>query len=173
MTPEDQGIIPDADLRLRVRMQHLAQIEDGYRMLQVALQLDPDYPDAMAYMNLLFRIEAGIVDSQTQSTDLIASADNWVVKTLAAKRKQAQSPQPAARALDVDGPVPTEFAPPSPPPPPPPPPTGDGGPATALPPGAVRVEGSEQQAKAVTQPKPLCPPQARGPESPARCILAC
>jgi len=105
MTPEDQGIIPDADLRLNVRTQHMAQIEDGYRMLQVALQLDPDYSDAMAYMNLLFRIEAGIVDNETRSTELIGRADHWVVKTLAAKRKQAQSPQPAALALDVDGPV--------------------------------------------------------------------
>jgi len=31
----------------------------------------------------------------------------------------------------------------------------------AIPPGAIRVEGSEQQAKLVTQPQPLYPPEAR------------
>jgi TonB family protein len=89
---------------------------------------------------------------------LAASLAGIVISAQPSKAKpQAQSPQPAARALDVDGPVPIGFAPP----PPPPPPTADGRPAAALPPGAIRVEGSEQQAKLVTQPKPLYPPQAR------------
>ena len=64
MKPQDPGIIPDAALRQKVRTQHAAQIEDGFRMLQIAIQLDPDYSDAMAYMNLLYRIEAGIADTR-------------------------------------------------------------------------------------------------------------
>jgi TonB family protein len=161
MKPQDLGIIPDADLRLKVRTQHMAQIEDGLRMLQVALQLDPDYSDAMAYMNLLYRLEAGIIDSEAQSAELIATADSWVTKTLAAKRQQAPSPQQAAQALDVDGPVPASLLLPPPPPPPPPPPAGDGQPTATIPPGTIRVEGNEQQAKLVSQPPPVYPPQAR------------
>ena len=48
MQPQDPGIIPDAGLRQNVRTQHGAQIEDGLRMLRTALQLNPDYSDAMA-----------------------------------------------------------------------------------------------------------------------------
>ena len=72
MKPQDPGIIPDASLRLKVRTDHMAQIEDGFRMLQIALQLDPDYSDAMAYMNLLCRIEAGIVDSASSSPPILS-----------------------------------------------------------------------------------------------------
>ena len=92
MKPQDPGIIPDPILRQNVRAQHMAQIEDGLQMLQTALQLDPDYSDAMAYMNLLYRIQAGIADTPAQYTDLIAQADSWVGKALAAKRKQMQNP---------------------------------------------------------------------------------
>jgi len=150
MQPQDPGIIPDASLRLKLRTGHGAQIEDGFRMLQTALQLDPDYSDAMAYMNLLYRIQAGIVDSDAQSADLIAQADSWVSKALAAKRKQAQNPQQTA-------PSHMQMAPPPPPPPPPP---GDAQ-AMALPPGAIRIEASAQQAKLVSAPHPVYPPTAR------------
>jgi bla regulator protein blaR1 len=121
MKPQDPGIIPDASLRQSVRTQHGTQIEDGFRMLQVVLQLDPNYSDAMAYMNLLYRIQAGIADTEAQYTDFIAKADMWVGKALAAKRGQARSTNPPANTLDVDSPVPVPFVAPPPPPPPPPP----------------------------------------------------
>jgi hypothetical protein len=68
MKPQDPGIIPDAALRQILPGKHGAEIEDSFRMLQIALQLDPEYWDAMAYINLLYRIEAGIADSEAQST---------------------------------------------------------------------------------------------------------
>ena len=64
--------IPDTTSRKSLRDQFLPRIEDGFRMLQVALQLDPNYDDAMAYMNLLDRLKAGIVESPAESADLIA-----------------------------------------------------------------------------------------------------
>jgi beta-lactamase regulating signal transducer with metallopeptidase domain len=129
MKMEDPGIIPDASLRKGLRDQHQARIEEGFRMLQVALELDPDYGNAMAYMNLLYRIESGIVDSPAESAEMVAKADDWVTKALAAKRKSARTPLPAATQLNVDGPISGagDFfaAPPPPPPPPPPPVAGD------------------------------------------------
>ena len=91
MQPQDSGIIPDAGLRQKVRTDHGAQIEEGFRMLQIAIQLDPDYSDAMAYINLLYRIEAGIADTPAQSADAVAKADGWVTQALDAKRRQAQN----------------------------------------------------------------------------------
>jgi TonB family protein len=160
MKPWDPGIIPDASLRQSVRTQHGAQIEDGFRMLQVALQIDPNYSDAMAYMNLLYRIQAGIADTQAQYTDFIAQADMWVDKALAAKRAQAGSAHPAANSLDVDAPVTGAIAAPPPPPPPPPPP-GVGPVARMEAPGAIRISGDVQQAKLVRQVAPVYPPAAQ------------
>jgi cell division septation protein DedD len=95
-------------------------------MLQIALELDPNYDDAMAYMNLLDRLKAGLVNSPAESADLVSKADDWVGKALTAKRQHARSQPPGPAQLDVDGPPPGPanaamlVAPPPPPPPPPP-----------------------------------------------------
>jgi hypothetical protein len=112
MNPQDPGIIPDEGLRQSVRTQHMARIEEGLRMLQTAVQIDPGYSEAMAYMSLLYRIQAGVADSERQSAALIAKANNWVMAGHAAQRQRAGRP----RRVDVDGAAPL---PPSPPPPPP------------------------------------------------------
>ena len=164
MTQQDPGIIPDASLRQSVRAQHGAQVEEGMHMLDVALQLDPDYADAMAYMNLLDRIEAGLADTPAQAADLIAQADGWVKKTLDAKRKEAQNAPLTARIQDplraavvLVAPLP----PPPPPPPPgisgvvPPPPAGD----AASP--RIRVDGAVQAAKLERQVAPVMPAVAQ------------
>ena len=89
-------------------------------MLQVALELDPEYSDAMAYMNLLYRIEAGIVDSPAESADLFAKADMWFTKARDAQNRRLHKPQPAAQPLDdgwtapgVGEPAPTASASPT------------------------------------------------------------
>ena len=146
-------------LRQNVRTQHGAQIEDGFRMLQIALQLDPDYSDAMAYMNLLYRIQAGIADTDAQYTDFVAKADMWVGKALEAKREQVRSTNPPAGTLNVDAAVPVPFVAPPPPPPPPPPP-GVGPIARMEAPGAIQISGNVQVAKLVRQVAPVYPAAA-------------
>jgi TonB family protein len=128
-------------------------------MLQIAIQLDPDYSDAMAYMNLLYRIEAGIADTPAQSGDAVAKADNWVTQALDAKRRQAQHPRPSAGPLDVDGPAIVPII--APPPPPPPPPPAGASQARMEAPGAIRVSGESQQAKLLKQVPPEYPAAAR------------
>ena len=167
MQPYDSGIIPDSTIRQGVRTQHLAQIEDGLRMLQTALQINPDYSDAMAYVNLLYRIEAGIANSAAESSALVAKADDYVRQALDAKRKQARSTPPTSSTNPADQPL----APPPPPPPPPPPRNGAmggvGGSSRVV--GAqasgteqpVRVEGNVQQGRLVKQVPPVYPESAR------------
>jgi beta-lactamase regulating signal transducer with metallopeptidase domain len=121
MNPWDPGPIPDASLRNGVRAQHAGHIEEGFRMLQVALQIDPNYSDAMAYMNLLYRIQAGLADSQEQYAEYTAKADAWVVKALDARKGRPRTAAPQGDTLDINGPVPGPWTPPPPPPPPPPP----------------------------------------------------
>jgi tetratricopeptide (TPR) repeat protein len=126
--PSQDYFIPDANVREALRNRFTGQIDEGERMLQTALQIDPSYAGAMAYMNLLERLKSGIAENSAHSADLITKADAWVGRALAAKRRQGQ-PQPTGPAqLDVDAPPPGPpganaivAAPPPPPPPPPPP----------------------------------------------------
>lgn len=158
MRPEDPGIIPDAALRQGVRSKHAAELEEGFRMLQVALQIDPNYSDAAAYINLLYRIQAGIADTPEQAADSIAKADAWVTKALEAKKQMARNPQSAPGPLNVDGPVPTAYVPPPPPPPPPPPGAGAhfGNPAES---GQIGVMWNGP--KLIQQERPVYPPAAK------------
>ena len=124
MRPEDPGMIPDAAQRLNLQPKISPQIEEGLRMLDKALHINPQYTDAMAYMNLLYRIKSAFADTPEESAALVKQADDWVQKTLASKRSQAQHPPAAAPKLDADGPAPGPAFAAAPPPPPPPPPPG-------------------------------------------------
>jgi beta-lactamase regulating signal transducer with metallopeptidase domain len=129
--------IPDPNLRKSFRDQYQPQLEEGFRMLQAALQIDPNYDDAMAYLNLFYRLQAGMVDDPAEAAQSIAKADEWVGKALALKRQRGNDPAPPPAALNIDGPPPELAKPPSPPPPPPPPASGNQA-ASALPPPRPR-----------------------------------
>jgi tetratricopeptide (TPR) repeat protein len=64
-----------------------AFIKEGMEMLAKALELRPDYDDAMAYMNLLYRERAEIQcgDPPSRAADLKA-ADHWVDLTMSTKK---------------------------------------------------------------------------------------
>lgn len=66
-------------------------IADGISNLNKAIQLRADYDDAMAYMNLMFRERADLEcdDFAARDRDL-ATADDWVDKTLAVKKARAE-----------------------------------------------------------------------------------
>lgn len=74
-----------------IRAVNLAPIEEGIAMLQQAMKLRPDYADAMAYMNLLYRLKANTEcnDPKAQAADL-ASADHWVDVAMATRKKKAE-----------------------------------------------------------------------------------
>ena len=79
-------------------------IKDGIAMLNRALQLRPDYDDAMAYMNLLYRERADVQcdDPAARAADL-KTADEWVDKTMATKKAKAEK-QPGAQGITMDQP---------------------------------------------------------------------
>ena len=65
----------------------MPMIQDGIEQLTKAIELRPDYDDAMAYMNLMYRERADVEcnDLAAREQDLKA-ADNWVDKTIADKK---------------------------------------------------------------------------------------
>jgi tetratricopeptide (TPR) repeat protein len=73
-------------------------IEEGIDSLNRAIELRPDYGDAMAYMNLMYREKADVEcdDLVARAADL-KTADEWVDKTMATKKAKAQeSSEPSA-----------------------------------------------------------------------------
>ncbi len=79
-------------------------IQDAMDNLNKALQLRPDYDDAMAYMNLMYRERADLdcSDPAARTADL-KTADEWVDKTMATKKaKAAKQSGPQGITLDQD-----------------------------------------------------------------------
>lgn len=73
-----------------LRAKNWSVIEDGISQFGKAIELRPDYDDAMAYMNLMYRERADLEcgDPAARSLDL-KTADEWVDKALGAKKAKA------------------------------------------------------------------------------------
>jgi tetratricopeptide (TPR) repeat protein len=71
-------------------------VEEGIADLQKAIQIRPDYDDAMAYLNLLYRRKADMVESADERAALLKQADDLVDKVKEIKQKRAEQPQQIA-----------------------------------------------------------------------------
>ena len=113
----------------KLRAANLPLIEDGMQALNKAIELEPGYDDAMAYMNLLLRERAEIEcnNKAARSRDE-KQADQWVSNAMEAKARRHELPKEKQEELPPEEPrvsedldPPPAFQPPPPPPPPPPP----------------------------------------------------
>ncbi len=103
------GLKPEEPLKDKkvcadLKEKNWANVMDGIDELDKALQLRPDYDDAMAYMNLMYREKADVEcdDPAARAADL-KSADEWVDKTMATKKAKAEK-QPGAQGITMDQP---------------------------------------------------------------------
>ena len=93
------GVKPDEPIKDKKACQGLKEkssekVEEGMKMLQRSIEIQKDYSDAMAYLNLLYRERADIQcdDPEARKADL-ALADEWVEKakaTMQAKLEKAK-----------------------------------------------------------------------------------
>lgn len=90
MRPEDPGPIKDKKVRTELAAKSLPIIEDGLQNLLKALAVDPEYDDAMAYVNLLYRERADLAETPAAYKKDTDAADDWVDKTLSTKKTKAQ-----------------------------------------------------------------------------------
>jgi len=67
-------------------------IDEGIEDLKKAIDLRPDYDDAMAYLNLLYRRKADAVSSMDERNALKKQADDLVDKVKEVKQKRASQP---------------------------------------------------------------------------------
>jgi len=102
MKPDDSLPAKDKKVCAQVKEKNTANVQEGIDNLNKALQLRPDYDDAMAYMNLMYRERADIQcdDPAARSADL-KTADEWVDKTMATKKAKAEK-QPGASGIVMD-----------------------------------------------------------------------
>jgi len=79
-------------------------IQEGIDSLNKAIQLRPDYDDAMAYMNLMYREKADVeCDDPAGREEDLKTADHWVDETLRVKKAKAEkAAQNAAGGITVD-----------------------------------------------------------------------
>jgi len=91
-----QGQLKDKKACQELRAKNSQKVEDGINALQKAIQLRPDYDDAMAYINLLYRQRAEYeCDDQAAYEADIKTANEWVDKTIATKKAKAEKAGPS------------------------------------------------------------------------------
>jgi hypothetical protein len=78
-------------------------VEEGIAALAKAIDLQPEYDDTMAYMNLLYRERAEIQcgDSAARAADLEA-ADHWADLTLSSKQAKDEKSRRAQSGAAKD-----------------------------------------------------------------------
>jgi tetratricopeptide (TPR) repeat protein len=102
MKPDEALPLKDKKVCAVVREKNTPNIQEGIDNLNKALQLRPDYDDAMAYLNLMYRERADVQcdDKDARAADL-KTADDWVDKTLATKKAKAEK-QPGTGGIVMD-----------------------------------------------------------------------
>jgi tetratricopeptide (TPR) repeat protein len=90
---KDEDPLPPKQ-RQEYAAKHRAMVDDGIQQLKRAIEIRPDYEDAMAYLNLLYRRLADMVDSPQQREELLQEADRLVDKVKEIKQKKMEQPTP-------------------------------------------------------------------------------
>jgi len=86
---EDQPLPPKQ--RLEYAAKYGAIVEEGIQELKKALDLRPDYEDAMAYLNLLYRRKADMVASMEEREALLKEADSLMDKVKEIKQRKMEN----------------------------------------------------------------------------------
>jgi tetratricopeptide (TPR) repeat protein len=82
------------DVRKEYTDKYQALVDDGINNLKKAVELKPDYDDAMTYLNLLYRRKADMVESTAERDQYTKMADDLLDKVKEIKQKRAEQPQP-------------------------------------------------------------------------------
>ncbi|MBS1859312.1 MAG: hypothetical protein JST11_28320, partial [Acidobacteria bacterium] len=102
MKPEDPGPLKDKKVKEELKAKWVPVIDAGLAALDKALQIDPDYDDAMAYENLLVREKADLADNKEEYDKQIKIADDWVQKALETKKKKAEAKNKQPQGIVAD-----------------------------------------------------------------------
>src|SRR3954471_3804342 len=102
MTTADPGMLQDKKLREQYKIKYRPMLDEGVANMQKALDIDKEYDEAMAYMNLLIRYRADLDDTPEEYKKDIDEADAYIQKALATKKIKAERlPKSQGIANDV------------------------------------------------------------------------
>jgi tetratricopeptide (TPR) repeat protein len=92
--PNAHGDLPPLPEKARVELaqKNAALIDEGLQALQKAVDLKPNYNEAMAYLNLLYRQKADIEESPDAREADLKNAGDWLAKALAARGQTSGAP---------------------------------------------------------------------------------
>jgi len=79
-----------AQLRQDYAAKYNDLIQEGLQSLEKAIQLRPDYDDAMAYLNLIYRRKADTVETEQEREQLLQRADALVDKVKEIKQRKLE-----------------------------------------------------------------------------------
>src|SRR6185369_12133350 len=102
MKQEDPGPIKDKKVKEELKAKFGPIIDGGLQALDKALQINPEYDDAMAYENLLVRDKADLADTKEEYEKQIKIADDWVQKALATKKIKAEKKSKTGGGITMD-----------------------------------------------------------------------
>lgn len=88
---KDEDPLPN-EVRDDYTKENSALIDEGITNLRKALELRPDYDDAMAYLNLLLRRKADEAATPDERAGLLKQADDLVDKAKEIKQKKMEAP---------------------------------------------------------------------------------
>jgi tetratricopeptide (TPR) repeat protein len=91
---KDTDALP-SDVRKAYTDKFQQMVDDGITSLKKAIELKPDYDDAMTYLNLLYRRKADMVESSSERDNYTKMADDLLDKVKEIKQKRAEQPQPS------------------------------------------------------------------------------
>jgi tetratricopeptide (TPR) repeat protein len=87
---DDQPLPPK--IRDEFAAKYGGTVDEGIQHLKKAIALRPDYEDAMAYLNLLYRQKADMVTSTDEREALLKQADELVDKVKEIKQRKMEAP---------------------------------------------------------------------------------
>ncbi len=90
MTPEGPGPLKDPKEKEELKEKYWQRLTDGIEDEKKALAVDPEYENAMSYMNLLIRYRADLDDTKEQYQADSKEADNWIEKSLETTKIKAE-----------------------------------------------------------------------------------
>ena len=103
MKPEDPGPIKDVKKRDPLKEKYWQPLTDGIGYETKALAVDPQYENAMSYMNLLVRYRADLEDTREAYQADVKQADDWMQKALdTTKAKAAKKAEAIAAGANPD-----------------------------------------------------------------------
>ena len=89
MRDEDPGPIKDVKVRKQLYERNTPILDEGIVAMRKAIEVDKEYDDAMAYLNLLLREKADISDTTAMAKQFTDEADSWVQKAVETKKVKA------------------------------------------------------------------------------------